>query len=91
MDVSTKLKLLCLLFLPFTGCFTTLNAQKKTHNTELQIENENPQVKTLKRKVAIARFTNETQYGKGIFYDKEIFVRIYGFCVDFFARRMQEG
>lgn len=25
--------------------------------------------KTLKRKVAIGRFTNETQYGKGIFYD----------------------
>lgn len=27
--------------------------------------------KTLKRKVAIGRFTNETQYGKGIFYDRE--------------------
>lgn len=27
--------------------------------------------KTLKRKVAIGRFTNETQYGKGLFYDKE--------------------
>jgi len=29
------------------------------------------QEKTIKRKVAIGRFTNETQYGKGIFYDKE--------------------
>lgn len=29
------------------------------------------QEKTLKRKVAIGRFTNETQYGKGIFYDRE--------------------
>ena len=29
------------------------------------------QEKTLKRKVAIGRFTNETQYGKGIFYDKD--------------------
>ena len=28
------------------------------------------QDKTIKRKVAIGRFTNETQYGKGIFYDK---------------------
>jgi len=28
------------------------------------------QEKTIKRKVAIGRFTNETQYGKGIFYDK---------------------
>lgn len=27
--------------------------------------------KTLKRKVAIGRFSNETQYAKGIFYDKE--------------------
>lgn len=26
---------------------------------------------TLRRKVAIGRFTNETQYGKGLFYDKE--------------------
>lgn len=29
------------------------------------------QDKTIKRKVAIGRFTNETQYAKGIFYDKE--------------------
>lgn len=27
--------------------------------------------KTLKRKVAIGRFSNETQYGKGLFYDKD--------------------
>lgn len=27
--------------------------------------------KTIKRKVAIGRFTNETKYGKGLFYDKE--------------------
>ena len=27
--------------------------------------------KTLKRKVAIGRFTNETQYAKGVFYEKE--------------------
>lgn len=29
------------------------------------------QDKTIKRKVAIGRFSNETQYAKGIFYDKE--------------------
>ncbi len=29
------------------------------------------QDKTIKRKVAIGRFTNETQYAKGIFYDKD--------------------
>lgn len=27
--------------------------------------------KTIKRKVAIGRFSNETQYAKGVFYDKE--------------------
>lgn len=27
--------------------------------------------KVIKRKVAIGRFSNETQYGKGVFYDKE--------------------
>lgn len=29
------------------------------------------QDKTIKRKVAIGKFTNETTYGKGLFYDKE--------------------
>ena len=29
------------------------------------------QDKTIKRKVAIGRFSNETQYAKGIFYDKD--------------------
>jgi curli biogenesis system outer membrane secretion channel CsgG len=29
------------------------------------------QEKTLKRQVAIGRFTNETQYAKGVFYDRE--------------------
>lgn len=45
---------------------------------KVQIESEaagkaasSTQEKSLKRKVAIARFSNETQYGKGIFYDKE--------------------
>lgn len=41
----------------------------------VQTVNENKVVETeeqsLKRKVAIARFSNETQYGKGLFYDKE--------------------
>lgn len=46
-------------------------AQKTEHRTELQVEEEQSKSKVLKRKVAIARFTNETQYGKGIFYDKE--------------------
>lgn len=49
-----------------------LGQNKKTQieseaNNDVQVTNE----KFLKRKVAIARFSNETQYGKGIFYDKE--------------------
>ena len=31
----------------------------------------NAQEKSIKRKVAIGRFSNETQYAKGLFYDKE--------------------
>lgn len=70
MTSNRKLKPYLLLFAVF--CFSvTLHAQKKEHKVEVQIEEEKPQTKTLKRKVAIARFTNETQYGKGIFYDKE--------------------
>lgn len=47
-------------------------------STQQQIVQETPQVKPvqpeqrgLKRKVAIARFSNETEYAKGAFYDKE--------------------
>lgn len=39
------------------------------------VENPNQSIQengmVLKRKVAIGRFSNETQYAKGIFYDKE--------------------
>ena len=42
---------------------------------EIEIVETQPQVQdnrmVLKRKVAIGRFSNETQYAKGIFYDKE--------------------
>lgn len=34
------------------------------------VKQESSEGKVLKRKVAIGRFSNETQYGKGIFYDK---------------------
>lgn len=45
-------------------------AQRETEviETPQQVENNGL---TLKRKVAIGRFSNETQYAKGIFYDKE--------------------
>ena len=46
-------------------------AQKKEAKIELQTEGSVSSEKVLKRKVAIVRFSNETQYGKGIFYNKE--------------------
>lgn len=47
-------------------------AQRKTKIVET-VKQEAPDVasKVIKRKVAIGRFSNETQYAKGIFYDKE--------------------
>lgn len=63
-----------LLLLPFLlqACATV-----KTPEVKVVPENK-PEIsktlaqtgKTLKRKVAIARFTNETKYGQGFFYDK---------------------
>jgi curli biogenesis system outer membrane secretion channel CsgG len=48
-----------------------LLAQNKETKVELQVQEPAFAEKVLKRKVAILRFSNETQYGKGIFYDKE--------------------
>lgn len=48
-----------------------LTAQKKIEKVESQIQETKKEGQVLKRKVAIARFSNETQYAKGIFYDKE--------------------
>ena len=63
------------IFLFFTALmFTTLgiiNAQVSRTQVESQVQSSVEKGKTLKRKVAIARFTNETMYGKGIFYDKK--------------------
>jgi curli biogenesis system outer membrane secretion channel CsgG len=44
--------------------------KKKVVQTESQIQVVKEEGRSLKRKVAIARFSNETQYAKGIFYDK---------------------
>tara|TARA_B100000780_G_scaffold248993_1_gene194549 strand:- start:1439 stop:2407 length:969 start_codon:yes stop_codon:yes gene_type:complete len=58
-------------------------SQKKKRNKRASDRNQNivetvveykepvKETQTLKRKVAIARFSNETAYAKGIFYDKE--------------------
>lgn len=59
--------LLCLLLILGS---TTSYGQRKVQTVE-PVNNVTTSGKTLKRKVAIGRFSNETQYGKGIFYDKE--------------------
>lgn len=48
-----------------------VSAQRKTEIVESTIQPSQNDQMELKRKVAIGRFSNETQYAKGIFYDKE--------------------
>lgn len=47
------------------------SAQRKTVIVETPTNQVQDEGMVLKRKVAIGRFSNETQYAKGIFYDKE--------------------
>ena len=65
-----KIKILLLSTL-LVVAFTSSYAQVKKTQVESQVQAPAETEKVLKRKVAIARFSNETQYGKGIFYDKE--------------------
>lgn len=48
-------------------CASPMMAQT---SSEISEESTSDTHRTLKRKVAIGRFSNETQYGKGIFYNK---------------------
>lgn len=60
------------LFLTLVAICYEVSAQREVKVVESPIEissHENNMV--LKRKVAIGRFSNETQYAKGIFYDRE--------------------
>lgn len=45
-------------------------AQKEVVRVESQVQEVKSEQQSLKRKVAIARFSNETEYAKGLFYDK---------------------
>lgn len=55
------------------GCtLMSCSVQQNVVQVESQVmESKQPVAQGLKRKVAIARFSNETQYAKGIFYEKE--------------------
>ncbi len=55
------------IFLTLVNCTTTQNVVQ----VQPQIQTVKVDEQVLKRKVAIARFSNETQYAKGLFYDKE--------------------
>ncbi len=70
------IKLVCITSLLLSGCATV--KEKKVHQTPVQpasiSKNLSPSVidsKSLKRKVAIARFTNETTYGQSFFIDSD--------------------
>lgn len=53
------------------SCFSMVNAQKPKKVEVVESEKYSvSESKGLKRKVAISRFSNETQYAKGVFYDK---------------------
>lgn len=60
-----------LLFVMMLTCASLGFAQRKTVIAETPATQPANEGMTLKRKVAIGRFSNETQYAKGIFYDKE--------------------
>lgn len=63
-------KILCVAVL-LAALATSSQAQRKTQIVESAKPTQVPEGKTIKRKVAIGRFSNETQYAKGVFYDKE--------------------
>ncbi len=54
----------------FAGCVSA-NPDMNAETTPSVAENKAASFQGLKRKVAIARFSNETTYAKGVFYDKE--------------------
>lgn len=64
----TTLKSILTICLLVYSC--SIMAQRTTEIVE-PLSQEQEEGMTLKRKVAIGRFSNETQYAKGIFYDRE--------------------
>lgn len=60
-----------LLFFVASLLSMTCLAQRKVVKVEPQVQEVKQDDYSLKRKVAIARFSNETAYAKGIFYDKD--------------------
>jgi curli biogenesis system outer membrane secretion channel CsgG len=65
-NIVNLLIILTVALITLSGC----RASQKTVKTEPQVQETQQDYQGLKRKVAIARFSNETTYAKGIFYDK---------------------
>jgi len=59
----------CVLF--FIGCSTQPHVVKTKAPVDENVTLKPEDTRFLKRKVAIVRFSNETQYAKGAFYDKD--------------------
>lgn len=61
-----------ILFMAVFSLCQFANAQRKVEIVEpVKQDQADSNARFIKRKVAIGRFSNETQYAKGIFYDKE--------------------
>ena len=67
---KTSMRKICLLIAMLVSV-QFVSAQRKTVIVETPQNQVQDDGMVLKRKVAIGRFSNETQYAKGIFYDKE--------------------
>ncbi len=67
----TKFLALGIASLVLIGCGSTAKTTVTKTESGLNKEVEQPAYQGLKRTVAIARFSNETEYAKGAFYDKE--------------------
>lgn len=77
MNLIKVLSILILLLSSIHGVSAQKKKKRTSHRNQniVQIIDDHKDLveekQTLKRKVAIARFSNETQYGKGLFYDKD--------------------
>jgi curli biogenesis system outer membrane secretion channel CsgG len=60
-----------IILLVFGLIASSCTTHQKVVKVEPQIQEVKKDERSLKRKVAIARFSNETQYAKGLFYDKD--------------------
>jgi curli biogenesis system outer membrane secretion channel CsgG len=60
-----------IIYLVLIGLFSACSSYQKVVKVDSQVQEKKVEPQILKRKVAISRFSNETQYAKGIFYKKE--------------------